>query len=183
MYGYYDLFPDKIETELRTAYFPDEPDLPFPAGMYAFFEYYCTDLSCHCQRLIVKVRYMVEPGAPPDEVATISYTWNESAASLSKGILPEPSNPFLDPFHRQAAYADELMDFWYDMLCRDDNYADRLKRHYAELRREYGSSDGPTPSNELLRRARNTAVAERKRRSRALRQKQQKKRRGGRRPK
>ena len=181
MLGYFDVFPEQRETELRTAYLPDGDDLPFPAGTYLFTEYYCSDALCDCQRLLVKVFHVSEPESVPEEVATISYSWNEAPDDSWKDIISDVSNPFLDPFHRQAEYADELLDFWYDMVCRDRNYANRLMKHYAELRRIHGESDGPLSQGQPPAPGVDTLVADRKRRSRKLRQ-LWKKRRDGRGP-
>ena len=182
MLGYFDVFPEKCDTELRTTYFPDGDDLALPAGTYVFTEYYCSDLSCDCQRLLVKVFHVSKPESVPEEVATISYTWNEVPDESWKDIIGEVTNPFLDPFHRQAGFANELMDFWYDMVCHDHRYAERLKKHYAELRRIHGQSAQPMVHEEIPGPRRDTAIADRKRRSRAL-QKLQKKRRDSRRRK
>lgn len=174
--GYFDVFPEKRETELRAAYFPDDDDLPFPAGTYLFTEYYCSDSSCDCQRLLVKVFHVSEPESVPEEVATFSYTWNEAPDDSWEDVISDVSNPFLDPFHRQAEYATELMDFWYDMVCRDHNYSDRLKKHYAELRRIHGESDRPMSHEHRPGQTLDTVVADRKRRSRKLRQLRKKRR-------
>ena len=48
--------------------------------------------------------------------------------------------PFLDPFHRQASYAPELLEFWSDMVENDKGYAQRLKTDYRELREKRGKS-------------------------------------------
>ena len=50
-------------------------------------------------------------------------------------------NPFLDPFHKQASYADELLEFWSDMVENDSAYAQRLESHYRELREKRGTSE------------------------------------------
>jgi len=56
MLGYFDVFPDKSRTELRTATFQDgTADDPLPNGTFIFTEYFCTDLKCDCQRVLVKV--------------------------------------------------------------------------------------------------------------------------------
>ena len=52
--GYFEAFPQKTETELRTVTFvEDGPGIP--AGIYLFTEYFCTDLNCNCERVIIKV--------------------------------------------------------------------------------------------------------------------------------
>jgi hypothetical protein len=174
MIGYFDVFPEKRSSELRTAFFPDGDDLPFPAGAYVFIEFYCPDLSCDCQRLLVKVFHISKPKSMPKEVATISYTWNEDLDDSWKDIISDVSNPFLDPFHRQAKYATELMGFWYDMLCHDHEYAERLKRHYAELRRVHGKSDRRQLREEIPGPRLDTVIGDRKHRSRALQRRRKK---------
>jgi hypothetical protein len=49
-------------------------------------------------------------------------------------------NPYLDPFHPQAPYASEILDFWTTMIEHDKAYVSRLKRHYKELRAAVGQS-------------------------------------------
>jgi hypothetical protein len=75
MQGYFDVFPEKRTTELRTATFANRnADDPLPDGMFIFTEYFCTDLRCDCQRVLVKVFHARSEDAPADEVATMSYT-------------------------------------------------------------------------------------------------------------
>ena len=139
MQGYFDVFPEKRTTELRTATFADgKADDPLPDGTFLFTEYFCTDLRCDCQRVLVKVFLARSEDAPPDEVATISYSWNLSTDETWGLVNSDMPNPFLDPLHRQAPYASELFDFWSTMIKRDKAYASRLERHYDEIRAELG---------------------------------------------
>lgn len=140
MIGYFDLFPEKWGTELRTAQFFDEQEEEetIPCGTYLFTEYYCEDLTCDCQRVLIKVLRADDPKVRPKEVATISFTWSEQPDESWQAILDDCENPFLDPFHFQASYADALLEFWHDMYRRDSNYADRIERHYAEVRNRPG---------------------------------------------
>ena len=141
MHGYFHVFPEKAKTELRTATFVDAngDDLP-PDGQYIFDEYFCTDLNCNCQRVLVKVFRVRSEDSPPSEVATISYSWNPNSDETWTSVNSGVANPFLDPFHRQASYAAELLDFWRMMVTRDRAYAARLERHYDEIRAEIGRS-------------------------------------------
>ncbi|MEZ6134270.1 MAG: hypothetical protein R3C53_05095 [Pirellulaceae bacterium] len=139
MIGYFDVFPDKCETELRTVTLMDcEVGDPVPNGLYVFTEYFCNDLSCDCSRLLVKVFHQEDSHSRPEEVATISYTWNDCADESWSEIIGETGNPFLDPFHFQAGFADEIMDLWSEMLSRDRDYQKRIIRHYHELREKFG---------------------------------------------
>ena len=58
-------------------------------------------------------------------------------------------NPFLDPLHRQAPYASELLDFWSTMIKRDKAYASRLERHYDEIRAEIGRTEEQWDGSQL----------------------------------
>jgi hypothetical protein len=141
MLGYFDVFPEKRTTELRTATFTDSnADDLLPDGMFVFTEYFCTDLTCDCQRVLVKVFRARSEDAPPEEVATISYSWNPSADETWEHLNADLPNPFLDPLHQQAPFASELLDFWRTMIKRDRAYATRLQRHYGEIRAEIGTT-------------------------------------------
>lgn len=140
MIGYFDVFPEKAQTELRTATITGgrrcHDDIP--DGQYLFTEYYCPDLTCDCQRLLVKVLRVTSADTRPEDVATISYTWNEQADSIWSKLTADMPNPFLDPLNRQAKYAEALLDFWREMTACDPVYVERLKRHYHELRGAVG---------------------------------------------
>lgn len=55
MQCYFERFPKKAQSELRSLTVLPGSDLPLPPGTYAFLEFYCTDRSCDCCRVIVKV--------------------------------------------------------------------------------------------------------------------------------
>jgi|GEM_PF-3552838 len=139
MLGYYDVFPEKQSTDLRTVFVADDgTEDSFPPGIYLFTEYYCNVLSCDCQRLLVKCLYLLDKKSIPEEVASFNFTWNENLELPQLELLGVVDNPFLDPLHYQASYAAELMEFWHDMYCKDVPYANRLKSHYEELRTKTG---------------------------------------------
>lgn len=139
--GYFDIFPDKTRTELRTATFQNvNADDPLPGGTFVFTEYFCTDLNCDCQRVLVKVFRQESDVAPPEEVAAINYSWNPNSDHVWAIVNSDVPNPFLDPLHRQASYASELLDFWITMIERDKAYASRIQRHYDEIRTEVGQT-------------------------------------------
>lgn len=139
MYGYFDVFPEKSRTELRTAAFQNhDQDDPLRGGTFLFTEYFCTDLKCDCQRVLVKVLRTSSQDSRPEEVATISYTWHPDGDETFKQLNLDMPNPFLDPFHRQVSYASHLLDFWSKMVERDKAYAARIRRHYDEIRAKIG---------------------------------------------
>lgn len=142
MQGYFHVFPEKRTTELRTATFVDcTADDVLPNGIFLFTEYYCTDLTCNCQRVLVKVLYAPSKDASLTEVATIGYTWNRDPDATWAFVNSDMPNPYLDPLYRQAPYASELLQFWRAMVKRDKVYASRLERHYDEIRAEVGRTE------------------------------------------
>jgi hypothetical protein len=139
--GYFEAFPQKSQTELRTVTFTEDREC-IPPGIYVFTEYFCTDLNCNCQRVMIKVlNPKSESDRNPREVATISYTWSPGEDEAWRETNSEFANPFLDPFHRQSVFANELLEFWNVMVVRDQRYAQRLKTHYHELRDKFGKSE------------------------------------------
>lgn len=138
--SYFDTFPDKSGTELRTATFlnPADDD-PIPPGTYLFTEYFCTDLSCHCNRVLIKVMRFESRKSPPEDVATISYCWDLDGDEGWSVVNQDYSEPMLDPMNRQAPYAEDLLEFWTNMIENDPAYLDRIQRHYDEIRDELGS--------------------------------------------
>lgn len=141
--GYFEAFPHKLQTDLRQATFPEGIG-EIPAGAFLFMEYYCRDLTCNCQRVIIKVLHPKSTmDQSPCEVATFSYTWSDHLDEVWQQTNAELPNPFLDPCHHQEPYAPELLEFWTDMVARDKVYVERLKKHYRELREQLGESKRP----------------------------------------
>ena len=140
---YYQTFPERINDELRTVTFlgDDDAQSSIPSGKYAFLEFYCTDLSCQCNRVLIKALRVNEADENElEDVATISYTWETvQQDSHWQVIRDEMPNPTLDPLNENAPYADELLDFWQSMVERDEQYAKRLIRHYDQIRAAVGS--------------------------------------------
>ena len=175
--GYFDVFPEKCDSEMRVAYVLDD-DMRMPPGSYVFTEYYCPDLSCDCKRVLIKVLHISGPEAKPKDVATISYTWDQAGYWLWMGRKDDEANPFLDPLHPQASCATELLEFWREMLRKDRKYARRLRTHYDELRRAHGQVGGMESDQSLMTAQIAESPAEKKRRYRALRQRSQNQRHG-----
>jgi hypothetical protein len=133
--SYFSLFPEKCATELRTAAFPNNRDMP--SGTIIFNEYFCPDLNCNCERVLIGCEQVLAEGSVPKPYATISYSWNTQPDASWRKLLDE-GNPFIDPFHPNKKFAKNLMDFWFHMYERDTKYRERILRHYHELRNSIG---------------------------------------------
>lgn len=140
MRGYFEHFPEKIATELRVLTVPESgiPGLFVPAGKFHFFEFFCTERGCDCQRLLVKVLRRDAERDRPREFATISYTWNLKPKREWAEATRDLPNPFLDPLHHQESSAEGFLCFWREMVEEDSEYRERLIRHYHELRAAFG---------------------------------------------
>jgi hypothetical protein len=140
---YFQLFPEKAQSELRNAtFFDGEPGEAIPRGVYAFTEFFCADPKCNCQRVLIKVLRSELAGTDPEDVATISYSWATKSNREWYRLIAEMGNPVLDPLHPQASYAQDLLEFWTEMIRHDAAYLERIKRHYHELRAAYADSPG-----------------------------------------
>ncbi len=131
------VLPDVADSETRSLTSLKEYD-GCPAGTYIFTEFYCEDLSCNCNRVMIKV-YRTRPfdaNDPGEEVATISYAMSDSKDSYWNTVAEDMENPFQDTFHKQASYADEVMYMWLAQCEADPDYHDRLSRHHKAFRRE-----------------------------------------------
>lgn len=133
MLAYFELFPEKRKTELRSLTILGNEPGPFelPPGEYCFREFFCGDWDCDCKQACIQVLYKPFDQEFAQNVATISYTW----APRSTRWFKETDNPFLDPLHPQAAFAPNILKFWAKMVETDEAYAQRLKKHSQELRK------------------------------------------------
>ena len=175
MIGYFNLFQEKMATEIRTVKFLDDNQDSIPIGTYLFNEFYCDDSTCDCQRVLIQVLRADDPQEMPKNLAMISFDWGEEPDEVWKSILLETGNPFLDILHPQCSYANLLMEFWYDMYQRDSAYAERIKRHYAEVRNYCGAAPKPHLFNMKPNITIRESAQERKKRYRSLQQRNVKK--------
>ena len=141
MLSLYAVLPDVAQREIRSITMLEEVD-GCPAGSYHFTEFYCEDLNCDCNNVIIKVLQTrpFDARDPGKEVATFNYHMCESKTSYWNSMADGLDNPFLDPLHRQAPYADAVMEMWLTYCQSDPDYLDRLERHHMAFRRELRKS-------------------------------------------
>jgi hypothetical protein len=132
MLAFYARFGDLAFKETRSVTVP--AGNPAPADEYGFLEYYCTDETCDCRRVIVRVLGRHSG----DKVwATISYGW-ESAAFYRKWSpgwdnAAEWRRPTLDPMNPQTDVSAAFLRL-FEQMIQDKAYVKRLKRHYKMFR-------------------------------------------------
>lgn len=138
---FWKVFPKIATKETRSLIITK--DLVIPADTYTFFELYCADPDCDCR--MVRLSVLSESGSSHAE---ISYGWHEKRYyrgplnDFEENGLPGPSCSFGAP---QGPFAHILLDRFKELFLVDDNYVDRLKRHYALIKREAKRRDLTKP--------------------------------------
>jgi len=111
------LFPELAMAETRTITTRDHPGLP--DDEYALVESYCTDPSCDCRRVMLRVLPCRQ--ARQGYLAAISFGFDRDE---------EMAGPFLDPLNPQSRYAEAFLTVVTRMLETDPAYVARLESHY-----------------------------------------------------
>jgi hypothetical protein len=120
MQPYQQIFPKNRESNMTVALSRKVGRIP--KGNYTFFECYCVEPGCDCRRVTLLVI-------------------NEKAqqkAAISFGFEPdEPmSGPYLDDLHKNAPYAEELLEIFVDAINESTDWLERMYRQYREVRKE-----------------------------------------------
>lgn len=128
-------FPDLAEKETRSATVPNNDVIP--KDKYGFAEFYCNEVDCDCRRVFLNV-YSVQQGI----VAVVAFGW-ESEKFYAKwmgdsnpAIIKELKGPVLNMASKQSKFASYWLKFITDVLLKDEQYIERLKRHYQLFRKK-----------------------------------------------
>jgi hypothetical protein len=136
---FHELFPDVAKREVRSVHLRDAGERrELPAGEYFFVESYCTNPDCDCEHVMLDVLER-KLGV----VATISYGFNPSRIPAS---FDQP-DPFLAPSSRQSPYAKEVLLLFKEVVV-DEEYNERLRRHYRLVKSAVGASGSSTGRHE-----------------------------------
>ena len=74
MISYFSQFLEKVATELPTVTFPNQDDVP--TGTILFNEYFCPDLNCNRERVLIGCEQVLEGSTVGTPYSMISYSWN-----------------------------------------------------------------------------------------------------------
>jgi hypothetical protein len=115
----------------------ENPDSPLPADEYAYVEFYCTDLTCDCRRVLLEV---IAKNQPDKVFASIGYGWDKESfyLKLMHGDYEEARATVrgaLDPINAQSEFAEVFLDA-FKRVVLDEPYRLRLRRHYRMFREE-----------------------------------------------
>ena len=127
---FYEYFPEIAEKETRAIIVFDDPKLP--VGDYGLVESYCNEPGCDCRRVFLNVA----SSKANQIVAVIAYGWeNEKYYAEWMGdndpkIIKELKGPSLNLSSPQSKLAPVLLEKVKEVVLKDKNYVERLKRHY-----------------------------------------------------
>jgi hypothetical protein len=120
-------FPAIAEKETRCiwALGRQPPEQPFMLR-----EYFCDDVSCHCNRVMLLV---IDLAAAAECAVSVSYAFDRSD--------PDPG-PYIDPTNPCSIDGRQLFPIIKQLLDSDTDYVERLKRHYRMVKQKV-ATDNP----------------------------------------
>ncbi len=128
---FYERFPELAEEETRSLILLNDPELP--DDEYAFIESYCDEPDCDCRRVF----FNVLASRRNKILAVIAYGWESKRfyanwfGANDPETIRDLQGPILNPASPQSKLAPTLLQKVEDILLKDRNYVNRLKRHYA----------------------------------------------------
>jgi len=129
---FHQYFPEIAKRETRSVTILHDSDYGLPAGSYGFLEMYCDEPDCDCRRVFFGV---ISEKTKRIE-AYITYGW-ESPAYYKEWLgfddpyaISDLMGPALNAGSPQSRLAPALLNLVRETLLRDEDYIDRIKRHY-----------------------------------------------------
>jgi len=135
--SFHSIFPKIAKQETRFITVPENGKVP--QGDYGYFPSFCTDKDCDCRRTLINV-LQVNPDYPDTHAATISYGWEkmgfykEWGGGLPLDVLNDFKGPSLEVMQQQSSYANYFLEIFQNILSTDEEYANRIQRHYAYIK-------------------------------------------------
>ncbi len=124
--------PDLAKSETREMFIVRKPGSK-AYGSYGLIEMYCKDPKCDCRRVMFNI-LSKEMGYK--DVAIINFGW-ESKEFYKKRFrfcnekdIEEMKGPCLNITSPRSEEAYELLHYVKSFVLKDENYVDRIKRHY-----------------------------------------------------
>lgn len=133
---FHDYFPEIAKEETRSITVCETTPEGLPAGEYGFVELYCNEPKCDCRRVFFYVisRYDEAP------IAVIAYGWESPKFYAhwmrddSPEVIEELKGPSLNMASPQSKCAPAALKLVEEVLLKDEEYIERLQRHYYMFR-------------------------------------------------
>jgi len=141
----YDVFPVLAERETRTITILENSTVRLPPGEYAFCEMFCDEKGCDCRRVFFTVRASF---APEQIQAVVAWGWedidfyNKWMKYGTPADAIELQGPVLNMGSPETRLSDEILKLTKEVLLKDSEYVERVKRHYQMFRFKIEGSRG-----------------------------------------
>jgi hypothetical protein len=134
---FHDYFPALAERETRSIAIVNEANpWSLPPNEYAFMEMFCDEPGCDCRRVFF---FVLSPQGPKP-LAVIAYGWEKLRfykhwlRHLGPELARDLKGPTLNHGSPQSKLAPSLLQLVEDVLLRNGEYMERVKRHYCMMR-------------------------------------------------
>ena len=140
-------FPDIADFETRAVTVPDNGFAP--KGKYGFIEFYCAEPDCDCRRVFLSVHSEKEQKI----VAVIAYGWESEKfyakwmGDRSPEFIKELKGPILNLASPQSKFANNWLKFMTEVVLKDKQYVERLKKHYQLFRKKIEEEEHVVKTN------------------------------------
>jgi hypothetical protein len=135
-------FPEIAERETREIII-NRPSGTLSGG-YGLLEMYCIDPECDCRR----VMFFIVSEKEESTVAVIGYGWENKAfyekwyGEKDNSVINALKGPSLNSASKQTKFAPELLEVIKNVVLKDNDYVQRLKKHYKIFKRELKNQKG-----------------------------------------
>ncbi len=140
-------FPDIAECETRAVTVPDNGFVP--RGKYGLIEFYCDEVDCDCRRVFLNVHSTDQQKV----VAVVAFGWEsekfykEWMGSSDPELIKDLKGPVLNLASSQSKFAANWLKFLTEVVLKDKQYVERLKRHYQMFRKKIEEEDRVEKTN------------------------------------
>ena len=141
---FYDYFPEIAKRETRSITVLPQSNMGLPAGSYGFLEMFCDESECDCRRVFL----MVMASFRTDVQAVIAWGWEDIHFYVDWIKYGEPKDakylqgPILNVGSPETELSDALLELARNVLLKDSNYVQRIKRHYRMFRDRVDGQNG-----------------------------------------
>lgn len=133
---FWERFPEVAKQETRSIIIQENTNVDLPPGEYGLLELYCDKPGCDCRR----VMFYVATPSRTDPEAVVAWGWESRdfyarwMGSSDPEDIDELQGPILNLASPQSARAPAILDLIENVVLRDPEYVERIKRHYRMFR-------------------------------------------------
>lgn len=100
-------------------------------GIYPVLENYCIEKECDCRKAMLNIYNLKNSQI----MATIGYGWEDQGYYIKwygadDSFIKEIVGSYLEPGGIQSEQADIFLELWRDLILKNHEYRDQIRRHY-----------------------------------------------------